>query len=338
MSDPSGDEVVVAGHRFLAGSATGVLATLEPGSVQCCVTSPPYFQLRSYGEHPAEIGVGAEVGGYVESLVEVFRSVRRVLADDGVLWLNLGDSYSGSGPSGAAYQSATTRRRADEAGLGGRGLTHAEKRPVAVAGLKKKDLVGIPWRVALALQDDGWWLRSDVIWSKPNPMPESVRDRPTRSHEYVFLLSKRARYRYDADAIAEPVIRGAAGSSFLTGKTGVAGQGRASVKERVERRTKNVRSVWSVATTGYDGAHFAVMPEALASRCIRAGSRRGDVVLDPFGGAGTVALAADRLGRGSVYVDLYGAYRALAVERLVRDRRDRRADQLALPGVEVAGG
>jgi DNA modification methylase len=210
------------------GDALEVARTLPSESVRTIVTSPPYFGLRDYGED-GQIGAEASVAEYVARMVELFRELRRVLADDGTLWLNLGDSYSGAGPSGAAYDSETTRRRAAGNGMDGkfrvskrlaeRDLDYSRKKPIPTSGIPAKNLIGVPWRVALALQADGWILRSDIIWAKPNPMPESVTDRPTKSHEYVFLFAKNPNYYYDHEAIAEDATGGAKGSRFDTGKT-----------------------------------------------------------------------------------------------------------------------
>jgi DNA modification methylase len=277
--------------RVLEGDCRTVLAGLEPGSVHTCVTSPPFFGLRDYG-HAEQIGLEPSPDEFVAALVDVFREVRRVLRDDGTVWLNLGDSYSGSGPSGASYESETTKRRREQGAQDGafrvsptlrdRGLTYAEKKPVPAAGTKPKDLIGIPWMVAFALRADGWYLRSDIIWSKPNPMPESVTDRPTKSHEYVFLLSKGPRYFYDADAIREahdgPLhapgnqaadewegIRGAHKSKGMSGHL--------AEPERTwgNPAGRNKRSVWTVATQPYPGAHFATFPPKLIEPCILAG-------------------------------------------------------------------
>ena len=253
-------------------------------------------------------------------MVGVFREVRRVLRDDGTLWLNLGDSYA-TGHSGAPSKSS---------GLAGNGHTGGGPKLGQVAtvtrrasSLKPKDLVGIPWRVALALQADGWWLRSDVIWNKPNPMPESTTDRPTRSHEYLFLVTKRARYFYDAQAILEPLkstpeqyLR--AGKSVREnhafGSVGGRPLGPSSFATVPEGR--NARSVWTITTKPYSGAHFATFPPEIPSRCIRATSRPGDVVLDPFSGAATTALVARGLGRRAVGIDLNPEYLAISADRL----------------------
>ena len=272
--------------NILTGDSRVMLATLPDSSVQCCVTSPPYFGLRDYG-NDGQIGLEATPDAYVAELVAVFREVRRVLKDDGTLWLNLGDSYARTG--------GTDRKVSETAQVGStrNTLLQIQNRTTTAAqfGAKEKDLLGIPWRVAFALQSDGWYLRSDIIWHKPNPMPESVTDRPTKAHEYVFLLSKSARYFYDAEAIAE----------------------------QAELNTRNARTVWSITTKPFKGAHFATMPAELAERCIKAGSAVGDMVLDPFGGAGTTGLVADQLGRDATLIELNPTYAAMARARIADD-------------------
>ncbi|KKK53269.1 hypothetical protein LCGC14_3096480, partial [marine sediment metagenome] len=248
------------------GDALQVLTTLSEKSVQCCVTSPPYWGLRDYGTD-GQLGLESTPEEYVAKVVEVCGEVRRVLRDDGTLWLNLGDSYNSVGHKKSSSGYGTT-------GLAGGTAQehHPLRRENSAPGLKHKDLVGIPWRVAFALQADGWWLRSDIIWSKPNPMPESVTDRPTKAHEYVFLFSKSQRYFYDADAIAGPATHK---QNRLTGP------GDPTSGEKRNRRppgggsiytTRNARSVWSMATVPYPNAHFATFPPELASRCIKAGT------------------------------------------------------------------
>ncbi len=298
------------------GDALEVLRTLPDESVQCCVTSPPYWGLRDYGVE-GQLGLEPTPFLYVEDMVTVFQGVRRVLRDDGTLWLNLGDSYA--------------RQGGDGPGGGNRELLHMEgtqvRNCVPPAGLKPKDLVGIPWRVAFALQADGWYLRSDIIWSKPNPMPESVTDRPTKAHEYVFLFSKSQRYFYDADAVAEPyqtstVERYQHPGSFTGGKkynddgTNWGDQFDNTRKPATLKASRNARTVWEITTQPYSGAHFATMPAELASRCIKAGSRPTDTVLDPFGGSGTTASVATGLGRNAIHIDLNPEYLDLAVERI----------------------
>jgi DNA modification methylase len=295
----------MASFTILTGDCLEVLRGLPDGMAQTCVTSPPYYGLRDYG-HAGQIGLEESPDAYVARLVDVFREVRRVLRDDGTLWLNIGDSYNNFrvGQCGQSvhghrvHDQPTQRRRGSE-------------------GFKEKDLLGIPWLVAFALRADGWWLRQDIIWHKPNPMPESVTDRCTKAHEYVFLLTKSARYFYDADSIREaPTGRTDALSVINTGAN----------NER-EKRTlnndgtigANARSVWPIATQPYSGAHFATMPPALAERCIKAGSKPGDIVLDPFGGAGTTGLVADRLGRSATLIELNPEYARLARERITAD-------------------
>lgn len=258
---------------------------------------------------------------YAAHLVHVFRILRPALADDGTVWLNLGDSYAaGGGGGGGKFMKMRAHK-----GWGFRADKHGWRS--APTGTKDKDLLGIPWRVALALQADGWYLRAENIWHKPNCMPESARDRPTRAHEHVFLFAKSERYYYDAAAVAEPQIKGASGSTFTKGKTGVNGQGRQQSEEsralkqgdtlRVYgRETRNRRSVWTIAPAVFRGAHHAVMPEALAEPCILAGSRPGDTVLDPFGGSGTTARVAERLGRNAILIELNPEYIALQEKRL----------------------
>lgn len=307
------------------GDALTVLRTLPDGLARCCVTSPPYFGLRDYGV-AGQLGLEATPDAYVARLVEVFREVWRVLADDGTLWLNLGDSYVSQG--GPGWQGKTAAR-SDRRFTGTRN---------AADWGKPKDLLGIPWRVAFALQADGWYLRSDIIWHKPNPMPESVRDRPTKAHEYVFLLSKAERYYYNADAIAEPATfpdgpnsQDSIASPHGQGFTRRARSGNKERKTGAERgrpgshlggsipwegSTRNARSVWTIATQPYPEAHFATFPEELPSRCIRAGSAPGDTVLDPFGGSGTTGAVAVGLGREAVLIELNPSYVTMARHRI----------------------
>jgi len=287
---------------------------LRDGCVQCVVTSPPYYGLRDYGT-PGQIGLEASPAAYVAELVAVFRHVRRILTDDGIAWLNLGDSY-GSGTIGRNDAGRNfTGGGGNTLGSGNPGQQGIQRRPHDV---KPKDLIGIPWRVAFALQADGWYLRSDVIWHKPNPMPESITDRPTKAHEYVFLLAKSERYYYDAAAIAEP----ATGQPSTTRpyvipneRPGSNANLGGSLHLIGPRKQRNKRSVWTITSEPYVGAHFAVMPEALITLCILAGSRMGDRVFDPFLGSGTVGAVAERLGRKWVGLDLNPAYHALAKVR-----------------------
>ena len=297
--------------RILTGDCRTMLATLPDRSARCCVTSPPYYGLRDYG-HDGQIGLEQTPDAYVAELVAVFREVRRVLADDGTLWLNLGDSYTGNAASGGT--------NANDGGPAVRVTGTPSKRG---AGLKPKDLIGIPWQVAFALRADGWYLRSEIIWHKPAPMPESVTDRPTKAHEQVFLLSKQERYFYDAAAIAEPIsvqtkpqLRPAhtphGAESRLRNDEGRLGGGSVGGTDG----TRNARTVWTIGPEPFAGAHFATMPPELARRCILAGSAKGDTVLDPFTGAGTTGLVADRNGRHFVGTELNPTYADMARERI----------------------
>ncbi len=303
--------------RILVGDALDQLRGLADGSVRCCVTSPPYWSLRDYGV-AGQLGLESTPAEYVAGMVAVFREVRRVLVDDGTLWLNLGDSYSGAVGSGQNdfRSSSLSGGKSKRDPMNEEGITRNTL-------LAPKNLVGIPWRVAFALQADGWYLRSDIIWSKPNPMPESVQDRPTKAHEYVFLLSKSATYYYDADAIAEPSIyaeekRAGLGRIAYGGKrNGDEGEGQESFVSIGE--TRNARTVWDIATRPYADAHFATFPPELPRRCILAGSAIGDTILDPFGGAGTTGLVADRLNRNAVLIELNPKYAAMAEQRIRND-------------------
>lgn len=291
---------------------------LVDGCVDCVVTSPPYFGLRDYGISN-QIGLERTPDAYVETLVQVFRELRRVLRDAGTVWLNLGDSYA-----------SDTKGSGGPCVLAGAGRAMTEARYTAIRridhGLKSKDLIGIPWRVAFALQADGWYLRSDIIWHKPNPMPESVTDRPTKAHEYLFLLTKNERYYYDADAISEASTEdsGWARQRLNGENTWSYNDSADRIKQtgqRIEGSTfgtfgrRNRRSVWTIPTMPYAGAHFATMPEALVEPCILAGCPMGGLVLDPFSGSGTVLAVAERLGRRGVGTDLNPAYHELAKVR-----------------------
>jgi DNA modification methylase len=364
-------------NRVILGNCIEVLKTLDAGSVQCCVTSPPYYGLRDYGtaqwtggdpecDHAQKRGGNGEASkkqttsegtqvyqykdlcakcgairtdeqigleerpeAFVQKLVEVFREVRRVLADDGTLWVNLGDSYVGSANTGG------TGKRAD----GGEPYKISGLPPKKGDGLKPKDLIGIPWMVAFALRADGWYLRSDIIWHKPNPMPESVTDRPTKSHEYIFLLSKSAQYYYDAEAIAEP-----AGPIKFPGGGSKANDPNRNDNDYAERArhknlqpdgqqpngmhlrradglldeqyiTRNKRSVWTVTPQPYKEAHFATFPPDLIEPCILAGSREGDTVLDPFNGSGTTGAVSIKHHRSYIGIELNPAYVELTNKR-----------------------
>lgn len=317
---------------ILTGDCIEVMKTLPDGIIDCCVTSPPYYGLRDYGVS-GQIGLEESVSEYVEKMVSVFREVRRVLNPMGTLWLNLGDSYAGR-----------TRPGGGDPTIGASNLGGAKYRAKKLTdGLKRKDLIGIPWRVAFALQADGWYLRQDIIWSKPNPMPESVTDRCTKSHEYLFLLSQGPQYNYNADMIREDA-NGWKNSLFHDGKnakthpdvgkhrvptgwdTGKVGhgsyhrngreskpQGSFSGKTgaaafRAVTPTRNKRSVWNIAPEPFTGAHFATFPKKLVEPCIMAGCRLGGLVLDPFAGAGTTGIVAQYLGRRAILIELNPTY------------------------------
>lgn len=260
------------------------LADFPANSFQCCVTSPPYWGLRDY-DHPNQIGAEPLLDIYISDLVEVFREVRRVLKEDGTFWLNVGDAYTSGGRTW----------RAPDKKNPGRAMSY---RPNTPAGLKPKDLIGLPWKLAFALQADGWYLRSDIVWNKPNCQPESVKDRLTRSHEYVFLFSKSERYLFNQDSIMEPAL----------GNNG----------------RKNRRSVWNINTEGFKGAHFAVFPTALVELCLLAGSTPGSTVLDPFFGSGTVGVVAKRLQRNCVGIEMKHEYAEMAVTRIAEQPLQRR--------------
>ena len=326
MSEPYYvDDLVTLFH----GDALTLAPVLETGSVQTIVTSPPYFGLRDYG-HPDQLGAEGSVGEYVANLVAVFGALRSALSDDGTLWLNLGDSYS----TYAANRGASTSfSRNDPLPEVARGSGFSGDRSA-------KNLLGVPWRVAFALQDDGWVLRSDIIWAKPNPMPESVTDRPTKAHEYLFLLSKSERYHYDADAIKE---RGSTATGNVTDLDSLAGR---NYDHRADGLTvgkgeahtsgtrsggnlskayagvdwtvvgRNRRTVWTIPTEPFPGAHFAVMPTALVKPCILAGCPTGGTVLDPFTGSGTVAVVALENGCAFVGCELNPAYVDIAKKRV----------------------
>ena len=290
------DDAVTLWH----GDALAVLRDLPSASVDCCVTSPPYFGLRDYGV-AGQMGAESSPAAYVEGMCAVFAEVRRVLADDGTLWLNLGDSYSGGNRSTFDTEGGKTRARG-----------HSEARPIS--GVPGKNLLGIPWRTAFALQDDGWILRNDVIWAKPNGMPESVTDRLSTKHEHVFLLSKSPRYRFDLDPIREPAAdradlrtweqRKATGRMGRSGNRGLGTRPGDGTALAAHDGGKNPGDVWTIPTSPFPEAHFAVMAPALAERCVIAGCKPGGVVLDPFSGVGTTGMVAAKHGRRYVGIDL----------------------------------
>jgi len=293
--------------RIIEGDALQALRTLPSGAVHCCVSSPPYWGLRDYGI-TGQIGLEHTPEEYVMRLVAVFNEMRRVLRADGTVWVNLGDSYN-STPSGDNTGLAACKERQDgrQRGDNWRATYSSVKRHRRdVPGLKPKDLVGIPWRLAFALQADGWYLRSDIIWHKPNPMPESVTDRPTKAHEYIFLLTKSERYWYDADAIAEV--------------SQTAGESRISSTMMIRGETRNRRTVWTVATQPYSEAHFATYPEELIRPCVLAGCPLGGVVLDPFAGSGTTGVVALGLDREFIGIELNPKYADMARGRIAGDQ------------------
>ncbi len=327
------------------------LKDLPDESVHCVVTSPPYFGLRDYGV-AGQIGLEPTPAEFVQTMVDVFREVRRVLRADGTLWLNLGDSYCNTDKWGGGGNVGKNTVAADGSVPS---WAVRRKRP-HMPGLKPKDLIGIPWRVAFALQDDGWWLRSSIIWHKPNPMPESVTDRPTSAHENIFLLAKSERYYYDHASVKEARAsdedaNGFRGGAYVggnidnnaTGKRTAVGNKRVMRSRETESSarppasrphkglsafeaengrqygSRNLRNVWTVATQPFSEAHFATFPPSLIEPCIKAGCPAGGTVLDPFGGAGTTGLVADRLGRNAVLIELNPDYAAMARRRIEGD-------------------
>ena len=345
--------------RILQGDCRDVLKTLPDESVHCVVTSPPYWGLRDYGVD-GQIGLEGSPFAFVDSMVEVFSEVRRVLRSDGTLWLNLGDSYSGSGKGGnpdsgkhstnKGSQSVGTLYGKTGATARQAAVTNVSRRICAEQGFAAKQLMGMPWRVALALQEAGWWLRQDIIWSKPNPMPESVSDRCTKSHEYIFLMAKSERYYFDQDAILEPVspntharvsqdVAAQIGSERAPGgKTNgnmkavvrspkIQEDGGGKIKNNasfinavaLQVNERNKRSVWTVPTKGYSEAHFATFPPDLIEPAILAGCPEGGTVLDPFGGAGTTGLVADRHKRNAILIELNPEYAEMARNRIYDD-------------------
>jgi DNA modification methylase len=329
-------------NKILLGNAPDVLMELPDKSINCCVTSPPYWGLRDYGVE-GQLGLEKTPEEYVQKMVDLFREVRRVLRDDGTLWLNLGDTYAAGGLGPGSGKQTTN--------YGSCNGSHIEKPRLAPMGLKPKDLVGIPWRVAFALQADGWYIRSDIIWSKPNPMPESVTDRPTKSHEYIFLMSKSERYYYDHESIKEPAIyanddrRARAHENHKSMPTSIVNGIRPrSDKQRGHSRRhagfndrwdlmdkyeqcsgmRNKRSVWTVSTHPFPEAHFATFPPDLIKPCILAGCPDGGIVLDPFMGAGTTGVVCADLGRNYIGIELNPEYVHIANERIKQATRQER--------------
>ena len=292
------DDAVTLWH----GDALEVLRTLPDASVDCCVTSPPYFGLRDYGEE-GQYGLEASPAEYVETMRAVFAEVRRVLADDGTLWLNIGDSYSGGGGGGGGKHAT----------IGGFTSNRNSRDHYKRVGVGPKNLLGIPWRVAFSLQDDGWTLRNEVIWAKPNAMPESVTDRLSNRHEHLFMLSKSRSYRFDLDPIREASAAVAKPRSATEAWSASTGLRPHSGHRGAAEGGRNPGDVWSIPTQPFSEAHFAVMPQALAERAILAGCKPGGVVLDPFSGSGTTGLAAAKHGRRYVGIDLSRDYLDLSL-------------------------
>ena len=297
---------------ILFGDCKQNLSTFLPKTARMCVTSPPYYGLRDYGGEEKQIGQENTPEEYIQNLVEVFREGREVLTDDGTLWVNIGDSYYNYRPGRGSitYPKQTLANNNQDL------PAYTHKRGNKLKGYKEKDLIGIPWMLAFALRADGWYLRQDIIWHKPNPMPESVKDRCTKSHEYIFLLSKNKRYYYDNEAIKEPArdwgTRDRSKGKYHNEGTGL--QPHSGLEKSYP--TKNKRSVWSVTNKPYRGSHFAVFPPDLIEPCIKAGSKVGDCVLDPFMGSGTTAMVAKSLGRDYIGCELHEDYGNLIQKRI----------------------
>lgn len=312
--------------NILEGDCRSTLATLPAETIHCCVTSPPYFGLRDYGKD-GQIGLEQTPDQYVAEMVKVFREVHRVLREDGTLWLNLGDSYSRAQESNVPQ---TKNPRVDfpihtKAGSSDGFVGRGDRPGSRTSSLPPKNLIGIPWRVAFALQEDGWYLRQDIIWAKSNPMPESVQDRCTRSHEYIFQLSKSPKYYYDSEAIKEDAVStdrkkwtdGGSDKQRGHGRrhAGFNGRYAEQVMQEGAPSKRNKRDVWTVGVHPYKGAHFATFPPKLIEPCILAGCPQGGTVLDPFGGSGTTGMVANQHGRNAVLCELNPAYIELARER-----------------------
>jgi DNA modification methylase len=297
----------VTHYNLLIGDVLDKLKELEDKSVNMCVTSPPYWGLRDYGNE-SQIGLEEDPQDYIDVMVKVFGEVKRVLADDGTLWLNIGDSYSGSGKGPAGNLGKKHNERHLEKKTGG----------LVPEGTKPKDLVGIPWMLAFALRADGWYLRQDIIWAKPNPMPESVKDRCTKSHEYVFLLSKSPKYYFDSEAIKEDGVipAGTKGAKGSVERQGIKGVNARPPVYKIYDGKRNKRDVWTINTRPFAGAHFAVMPEALVEPCVLAGSAVGGTVLDPFTGSGTVGVVSLRHQRNFIGVEINPEYAEIAKKRI----------------------
>lgn len=325
-------------NEILCGNSVDILRTLPADSVRCCVTSPPYFHLRDY-KNEMQIGMENTVNEYIQRLVEVFREVRRVLTADGTCWINIADGYGQKFRWGAADTASETQKN----NYGTVDFMGVKK---AAVDVQPKNLIGVPWKLAFALQDDGWILRQDIIWHKTNAMPESVKDRCTKSHEYIFLLCKNSKYYFNGEAIAEPLLwnpveigvrgsRGAFGNPQLLRR----GSGNLERKTRpfpsaddgglagnipydyADKTTKNKRDVWSFACSKGGNGHYAAFPDELAETCIKAGSEEKDTVLDPFVGSGTTCLVAYKLNRNYIGIDLNENYCEIARNRLEKEQR-----------------
>ena len=290
-----------------------LLCQMPPSCIHTCVTSPPYFGLRDYGVE-GQIGLEETPDAYVNKLVGVFREVRRVLRDDGTLWLNLGDSYNNQ-PAGNKKPSGFSQTRPSRISGNGDQETVNTGRSL-VRGMKPKDLIGIPWRVAFALQADGWYLRQDIIWHKPNPMPESVKDRCTKAHEYIFLLSKSAKYYFDSEAIQEPTVDGNTKPRSFRKSGADSTLRNDTANQYIPRDVRNKRDVWTITTKPFKGAHFATFPPDLIEPCVLAGCPVGGVVLDPFAGSGTTLQVAVKNGRYGLGLELNPDYIKLIHERM----------------------
>ena len=296
-------------NKILFGDCRETLKTIDT-KAQMCVTSPPYYGLRNYGGEDKQIGMEQTPEEYIEQLVDVFRSVRDVLTDDGTLWLNIGDTYYNYRSDGNYPKQTVSRTKQDLPDF-------SPVRGNKLHNLKSKDLIGIPWMLAFALRADGWWLRQDIIWNKPNPMPESVKDRCTKSHEYIFLLSKSKQYHYDNEAIKEPVKQDWGTRDRTKGKYHNEGTGLQPHSGLTKSyTTKNKRSVWTVTNKPYKGAHFACFPPDLIEPCILAGSEENDIVLDPFMGSGTTAMVAKKHNRNYIGCELHEDYASLQTDRI----------------------
>ena len=298
-------------NKILYGDCRDTLKQFDE-QARTCVTSPPYYGLRDYGGEENQIGQEKTPEEFIDQLVNVFKEVRNVLTDDGTLWVNLGDSYYNYRPGkGQSYPKQSVSKTNQDL------PTQCNKRGNKLDGLKEKDLIGIPWMFAFAMRSDGWYLRQDIIWHKPNPMPESVKDRCTKSHEYIFLLSKNKKYYYDNEAIKEPVKQDWGTRNRTNGKYHNSGSGlspHSGLTKSYDR--KNKRDVWSITNKPYKGSHFAVFPPDLITPCILAGSEKGDIILDPFMGSGTTAMVAKQLGRDYIGCELHEEYGNLIDQRV----------------------